>query len=170
MKVAILGATRGVGSDFVHQALQLGHEITSIVRSPETYTVRHPELHVVKGNALDLPSFVDAFENQDVIVSGLGIRGTSGQPKSFYRDAAQNIVEAMKLTRVERLLCITSVGVHENRNAPLYYKLIVHPLLAGQYRDMGNMETVIRQTELDWTLIRPARLTNGKRTGKYKLT
>ena len=36
------------------------------------------------------------------------------------------------------------------------------------FPDKERQELVIRQSQLDWVIVRPARLTNGKRTGEYR--
>ena len=75
----------------------------------------------------------------------------------------------MKLQNVKRLICVTSVGVIHNPSAPFFYNFIVKPLLENKYEDMRQMETAVRESDLQWMIVRPVRLTNGKRTGKYRV-
>jgi biliverdin reductase/flavin reductase len=171
MKIVVFGATGGTGIELVKQALDKGHEVTAIVRNPEAMKENHVRLRVVSGDAMRPDSFVEAFKNQDAILSAIGISSfwQSLSPMTFHRQTACNIVEKMKLVNVKRLICVTSVGVIDNPTAPLFYNLIIHPLLKHKYEDMRQMETAVRESDLQWTIVRPFRLTNGERTEKYRV-
>ena len=45
---------------------------------------------------------------------------------------------------------------------------IFRTVLRGRYRDLALMEDVLRASDLDWTIFRPPRLTNGRLTGRYR--
>ncbi len=171
MKVAVLGASGGTGMEVVQQSLAAGHEVTAIVRKPEAFKLHAPNLQAVAGDALDLHSFTSSLEGQDAVISAVGVSSLveSLKPMTFYHDTAANIIEAMSTHHVQRFLCITSVGVHNNPKAPLYYKALVHPLLSHKYEDMRQMETIVRESGLEWTIVRPASLSHGKWTGQYTL-
>lgn len=128
-------------------------------------------LQVIKGDANQAASFSDALQNQDAVVSALGISSfrKSLQTMTFHRDTAHSITEQMKRNNVKRLVCVTSVGVMKNPNAPFIYKLIVKPLLEHKYEDMRQMEQVVRDSGLQWTVVRPFRLTGGKPKGTYRI-
>ena len=75
----------------------------------------------------------------------------------------------MQQKHVKRLVCITSVGLHKNPKAPFYYNALLQSLLSNKYEDMQNMEQVVHESGLDWTIMRPVRLVNGEKLGEYEL-
>ena len=66
-----------------------------------------------------------------------------------------------------RLVCITGVGAGDSKgHGPWYYNWLIQPLLLrGVYQDKTRQETVVRDSGLDWTLVRPALLTDGAAKG-----
>jgi putative NADH-flavin reductase len=73
---------------------------------------------------------------------------------------------------VKRLIAISAIPLSARELKSPLERLVVHPLLyhffGGGYDDMKRMETEIEQTDLDWTIFRPTRLTNKAKTGKYR--
>jgi len=171
MKIAVFGATGGTGSEFVQQALSDGHDVTAIVRNPDTFSMRHFRLRKVAGDALRPESFAEALKGQDAVVSTLGISSflQSLRPMTFHRKTIRNLIEQMKASGVGRLLCVTSTGVIHNSTAPLFYNLLIQPLLHNKYEDMRQMEAGVQSSSLKWTIVRPFRLTNSPRRGHYRI-
>jgi biliverdin reductase / flavin reductase len=171
MKIAVFGASGGTGEEFVRQALKTHHEITAIVRNPDALDLQNPRLRKIVGDALRPETFRDALKGQDAVVSTLGISSfrKSMQPMTFYRQSICNIITEMNTKHVCRLLCVTSTGVIHNPTAPLFYNLLIQPLLKNKYEDMQYMEEEVERSGLEWTILRPFRLTNGPRTGVYRI-
>ena len=171
MKIVVFGATGGTGIEIVQQALDKGHEVTAIARNPKAVKLTHAQLRVVSGDALTPDSFAEALKGQEAVFSAIGISSflESLKPMTFHRQTASNIVEQMKLANVKRLICITSVGVSNTPTAPCFYNWIIKPLLENKYEDMRHMEQIVNESDLKWTIVRPFRLTNGERTGKYRV-
>jgi putative NADH-flavin reductase len=42
--------------------------------------------------------------------------------------------------------------------------------LKHMYADLERMEQMVKTSDLTWTIMRPPRLTDGARTGKYRLS
>ena len=171
MKIVVFGATGGTGTAFVQQALNDGHEVTAIVRDPASFRMRHTRLHTKSGDALRPDSFAKAFQGQNAIVSTLGISSflQSLRPMPFHRQSIQNIITHMRAVQLTRLLCVTITGVTKNSTAPWFYNLVIQPMLENKYEDMRQMEAEVRSSGLAWTVLRPFRLTNGRRTGQYRV-
>lgn len=167
MRIAIFGATGGTGRELLQQALDKGHEVTAIVRHPEAITLTHERLRVTTGDVLKPNSFAPALQQQDAVLSVVGVVGL--KPMTFHRQSARNIVDQMSKAGVRRLVCVTSVGVSDKPIGPLLYHLFLKPLLKNIYDDMRHMEQAVRESDLAWTIVRPSRLIDGKRTGQYRL-
>lgn len=72
MKIAIIGATRGIGLALTQQALADGQEVTALVRDPSRMTISNPDLHVIEGDAVNPDSIAKVVERQDVVCDCLG--------------------------------------------------------------------------------------------------
>jgi len=169
MKILIIGATGGTGRELVRQALEQGHIVTALVRNPRRLAMRHERLTVVEGNVLDAGAVDRAVQGQDAVLSALGHKRWI-IPSSTLSRGTQNIVHAMKQHGVRRIVCETSLGVGDSvGRLGLYYTLFVIPFIVLFYfLDKGKQETIIRQSGLDWIIVRPAKLTNGRRRGTYR--
>ena len=168
MRIAIFGATGGTGRELLQQALDKGHEVTAIVRRPAAITFAHARLRVVTGDVMEPDSFAPALQQQDAVLSVIGVNGL--KPMTFYRQSARNIVDQMGKAGVQRLVCLTSVGVSDKPVGPLFYIWLIKPLLQNIYDDMRHMEQTVRESRLAWTIVRPSRLFDGKRTGQYRVS
>lgn len=172
MNILVFGATGKTGKEFVVQALQEGHIISSVVRSASAIDFTHPNLVVIKGEVLDLDVQAQYWNNIDAIVSCLGVRHR--RPTTIYSDGIRNILTAMKLHDIKRIICLSAGAVIIPPKASFVLKLltkyVLQPLLKYAYADMLKMEDILALTELNWTIVRPPRLTNGKRKGEYRIS
>lgn len=166
-KLLIIGATRGVGHQLVQQALEAGHEVSVLVRDPARLQVRHPRLHVHTGDATRLEDVRRAVRDQDGVLSALGAPATSRE--AVRERGARALAEAMATEGVRRLVMLSSHGVGETfAELPWFMRWLVVPLyLKRAFADHHGQEEVIRDTDLDWTLVRPPHLRDGPGTGAY---
>lgn len=171
MKLAILGATGGTGRELTEQALALGHTVRVLVRSPEKVTITHDRLEVVKLDLLNesAAALAEKLGESEVVLSALGVLGLG--ITQFYSDTAKLLVAAAQQAHVKRLLIVSSVGADPADHEPWWYLWFVRRLLINYYVDMARMEQFVMDTaDLDWTIVRPSYLTNGKKTGVYRVT
>ncbi|MEP6986962.1 MAG: SDR family oxidoreductase [Chloroflexota bacterium] len=169
MKIIVFGANGGIGSKVVEQALEAGHQVTAVVRRPESITLQHPLLKVVQGNVLKYDTVQSAMVGQDVVISAIGV--TVNEPTTVYSGGVANIIKAMQAHNVKRLMCISASGLDPG---PLYQKVIAKLFLwrafKHSYTDLVRMEAeVSANNSLNWTIVRPPRLTDKERTGHYKI-
>lgn len=169
MKILIVGATGGTGRELVKQALERGHHVTAFARNPTKVRIQHERLIVLEGNVLDLSSVEKAVKGQDAVLSALGHKRWI-IPSSILSEGTRNVVEMMKRHGVHRLICETSLGVGNSRGRlGLYYSLFVIPFIVFFYfRDKKKQEEIVRNSGLDWVIVRPGRLTNGRMRKNYK--
>jgi len=170
MKLLIIGGTGKTGQELIKQALEKGHRVTALVRKPGKIKYTHPNLHIVQGDVLDFTSVEAAVKGQDAVLSALGHKKFFIHT-SILSEGTTNIIKAMELQQVKRFICITTLGINDSRfKLGLYYTLFVIPFIVYFYfRDKAKQEKLIRGSNLDWTIVRPGQLTDGKLTEKYKL-
>lgn len=167
MKILVIGATGATGQEIVKQALEARHQVTALVRDPAKVHFL-PSVQKVVGNVLDAKSLHRAVAGQEAVISSLG-SGATGPFKELTKlsEGTRNLVRAMQAENVKRLVCITGIGAGESKgHGPWWYDWLVQPLvLRGVYVDKTRQEAVVRQSGLDWTLVRPGALTNGPAKG-----
>jgi putative NADH-flavin reductase len=167
MKLVVFGATGGIGALVVEQALAAGHEVTAVARRPEAITLRHKCLQVVRGDVLDAESVRNAVIGKDVVVSAVGARDRG--PTTVYSEGNANIMRAMQAAHVRRIFCISASGLDPGIWwQKIAAKLFLWRLLKHMYTDLVLMEKEVSASNLDWTILRPPKLTNAPRTGQYQ--
>ncbi len=179
MKVLIFGATGATGRCLIEQALVLGYEITAFARNPSAIpqgglrnalALQHERrLSVVRGDVVEPASVDAAMVGQDAVLCALGVKSLSAT--TVLSTGMKNIIAAMEKSGTRRIVCESSLGVGESRNqASFVFGKIIMPLfLKGVFDDKARQERELRQSNLDWVIVRPAQLTNGPRSGGYSV-
>jgi putative NADH-flavin reductase len=168
MKLIVFGPTGSTGRQVVTQALQQGHDVTAFARSPEKLDLNHERLQVIKGDVLDPDSVERAIQGQDAVLCTLGL--PPGDKSNLRANGTRNIIRAMEKTGVKRLICQSSHGVGNTRDTlPLIMKYLIVPLfLRRAFADHEIQENYIKESQLDWIIVRPTALTDGEHTGSYQ--
>lgn len=168
MNVIVFGSTGGIGRESVRQALDAGHTVTAVARRPNAIEINHPRLTVVKGDAMQPDTLTAPMQGQDAVISALGIAKEG--PTTLYSQGVSNIITAMRAAGVRRILCISASGLDPG---PWWQRVFAKPLLwrafNGMYSDLVRMEALVQASGLDWTVVRPPRLSDKPRTGKYQV-
>ena len=172
MKIVLWGATGLTGREVLDQALEGGHEVKAVARNPEQIEVEHTNLTIVQGDVLNPKSVQDAVAGGEVVISTLGSGATLTQarkPTTVYSEGFANIVAAMRKHGVRRFIALVAAGTVPDPSEPLIHKRIISPILRANYDDIRKAEKVLAGCDdLDWIGIRPMRLMNTPRTGKYR--
>jgi putative NADH-flavin reductase len=155
-----------IGRELVKQALEQGHVVTAFARNPAKVDHEHADLTVAQGDVMDPASVERAVQGHEAVFCSLGA-GLKGKVRS---EGTRNIIRAMENAGVRRLICQSTLGVADSRsNLNAYWKYIMFGLLLRRaYADHISQETYVKQSRLDWIIVRPAAFTNGNRTGEYR--
>lgn len=167
MNLLIFGSTGTIGRHLVQQALAAGHQVTAFARSPQKLEdLKHPNLRLFQGDVLDATSVEKAMQEQDVVCCALGA-GRKGQVRA---EGTRNILRAMEKNDMKRLICQTTLGAGDSRgNLNFFWKhLMFGFLLKDAYQDHELQEKYIRESSLDWIIVRPSAFTDGKLTSNYR--
>ncbi len=172
MKIVIFGATGGTGRDVVEQALAQGHQVSAFDRNPAQLTLTHPQLTKVQDDIFNQAQVEAAIAGQDAVVSVLGVGPQITQP--ICSTGTEHIIAAMQKQCVKRFICQTAFAVSalegEWREVPWMVPILpLFPKVKAMFADKVRQEQFVRQSNLDWVIVRPAKLTNGPRTGNYKV-
>jgi putative NADH-flavin reductase len=171
MKIALIGATGFVGSKILAEALQRGHEVTALVRSPSKVAPQ-PRLAVVAADATDTAQLTRVIAGHDAFVSAYN--GPRGQAdfRERYLAGTRAVVSAAKQAGVKRLLWVGGAG---SLFVAPGVQLVDTPQFPAEYRTEAQagrdaMNLIGQERGLDWTFVSPAALLQpGPRTGKFRL-
>jgi putative NADH-flavin reductase len=168
--VTVFGGTGPTGQLIVADALERGHRVVVLARNPDKLVMRHERLTVVKGDVFDANDVAGVVSGRDAIISSLGVPYTF-KPVTIYSSGAANIIAAMHAAGIRRFVTITSGGTYPGRapENPFFFEYVLKPLFHTLYDDMRRMEVLVEQSDLDWTVLRPARLTNKPRSGGVRV-
>ena len=164
MDLLIFGPTSGTGRILVEQALEKGHAVTTFVRHPDALRTQHPNLTLRIGNVSDYGSVEAAIRGKDAVLSASDTNAPDADATSS--QGTKNIITAMEKLGVKRLISESSLGVGDSKGQLgfLYSFLLIPLLLHRVFADKEAQEKYIRNSTLDWVIVRPAARTNGPRT------
>jgi len=156
MRALVLGATGRVGRLIAEGALERGHEISALVRSPEKPGGPPARVNVVHGDALDPDALSRAVAGHDAVLYALGAGNV--RRTTLFSESTRILLLAMQRDGVRRLICLTGVGAGDTKgHGGFVYDRIIYPLFtSGSYADKDEQERLIRLSTLEWTLVRPA--------------
>jgi uncharacterized protein YbjT (DUF2867 family) len=160
-RILILGATGPTGRLIVNRALEQEYDVTALVRLPEKLTdIKGVKL--VVGDARDETTLREALKGREAVISALGTPASPFREVTFLSTATRALVSAMKAEHVTRLIAITGIGAGDSRGHGgfLFDRLIFPLLLRNVYADKSRQEAIVRNSGLDWVLVRPAILNN----------
>jgi putative NADH-flavin reductase len=166
MRIFLLGATGRTGGAILEQGLARGHQITALVRSPEKITIRNESLSVHRGDPTDAEQIARVLVAQDVVITTLGHRNLKAAP--LLAASARSVIEVMRSAGMCRLLALSAALLFPDVGPPVLTPIIKYILRNG-LADSREMEQLVIESGLDWTIARPPRLTDGPKTESYHI-
>ena len=182
MKLTIFAATGGIGRQVLEQAIAAGHDVTAAVRDPAKLPGTRARIVAADLADADPVALEPAVRGADAVLSALGARSAAEVGIAWRGTAA--ITQAMQAAGVRRIVVVSAAPVgtvpsparpepprHDPGEGFVMRNLatpIVRSLFRAVYSDLAQMEDVLRGSDLDWTVLRPPRLTDKPLTGKYR--
>jgi putative NADH-flavin reductase len=170
MTLTVFGGTGKTGRLLVEQALAEGHDTTVLVRNPARLDLNRDRLRVVTGDLGEAEGIDDAVRGADAVGSVAGHTKSSG--KDVLRQMTRHVVPAMKRHGVRRFVSLVGAGGHDPEDEATFGRTIMRTLMKVLAKDLlvdaEEHARMIRESDLDWTLVRPPRLIDGPRLGGYR--
>jgi len=168
VNLLILGATGPTGRHVLDLALKAGDAIAVLARRPEALDDVKDRITVIAGDATNRDDVARAMQGRDAVISALGAGG-SFRANGLFTRAAEAVVGAARQNGVSRLVWLSSFGVGDTlKDASFVQKIMYTTLLRNLYKNKAAAETIIRESDLDWTIVYPTGLTNGPARGAYR--
>jgi putative NADH-flavin reductase len=171
MRILIIGASKGIGLETSRQSLAAGYDVRALARSASLIKLHDTRLEKVRGDALSQHDVEAALVGVDAVIVTLGVGlGELIKPVHLFSDATRVLIAAMKDQGVNRLICVTGFGAGDSRASIGPLQRVPFQIVFGRaYDDKSRQEQLIKESGLHWTIVRPGVLTNGLRTGRYKV-
>ena len=155
MNISVIGAAGGVGRRIVAQAVQAGHTVRALVRTPEQEDM--VSLHGAQPVKGDLTGEWQAvLEGADAVVWAAGA-GASGNFQGIDGDALIRVADTLLSHGPRRLVVVSSMGVDRPEQMP--------PFLSAVLRVKAQSDAHVQGSALEWTVVRPAGLNDEPVTG-----
>ncbi len=169
MKLVVLGATGGTGLEIVRQAMERGHSVTALVRSPDRLKPFWNRITVKQGDLLNSVDLQQVIQGHDAVVSGFGPRTpVSKADAHLLQQFADALTRAMLRTNVRRVVVESVAFLFKDSVLPPAY-LLGRLLFPRTVADAAAMERIFAESGLDWTIVRPPELTDKPYTGTYRV-
>jgi putative NADH-flavin reductase len=163
MRLIVLGATGGIGKYLLEYATAHGHEVTAFARSPQKIVLKSGRLRLVPGDLLNADQLAQVLPGHDAVLSAFG--PSTLRRVSTRRQFGEVLAKALERSGVRRALVVSSALLFREQNA--IGNLLRATLFRNLLPDMTAMEAALERDGLDWTIVRPPRLTNGPLTENY---
>lgn len=166
MRIVIFGANGQTGRLATRRALDTGHTTVAVTRRPDDFPFTDPALIVAGADVHDAEAVADivADADADAVLSTLGVPFTR-EPVNTYSRGTANVIAGMQSSGVTRLVVVSSTGAYPapgRTGAPfalrLFEPVITRTIGKAVYDDIRRMESVVRHSGLDWTIVRPSGL------------
>ena len=182
MKLTIIAATGGIGLQLLEQAISAGHDVTAVARNPRNLSPAPARAVVADLASADPAALHPAVAGADAVLSALGPR--SKADAGVAARGTKVVTQAMQAAGVRRIIVVSAAPIgtvpspgrpHPPRHDPgdgFIVRYLADPIvkraLREHYADLARMEDILRDSDLDWTAVRPPRLTSKPVTGRYR--
>jgi len=171
MKLAIFGASGRTGIPLMRQVLDSGYDVVALVRDPAKLPQQHDRLTLVRGDAMNPGDVEKTVQGADAVISVLGHRKDS--PADMQTVVTRHILAAMQKYNVKRLVSLTGAGVDAPEDKPKLVNYLIKfalKTLSGKVlKDARQHAELIKNSDVDWVIVRAPMLNEGPYTGKYRV-
>jgi|CXWL01.1.fsa_nt_gi putative NADH-flavin reductase len=166
MNVILFGATGNLGPLVLEKLLAKNTNVTVFARNPKKIAVQHQALKVVAGDARDEQVVIQAIASHDAVVNAIG--GEYDANASIRSLAVDNIINGMKRANIQRLVNLGGVGILQVGGWFLYKSPVFPKDFVPASREHHKVFETLQQSDLEWTMVCPPKMTNAKATGRYQ--
>lgn len=169
--IALFGGSGRTGKEIILQALNQGYHVTTLVRDTDSIEFTNPALTVIKGSPMIEEDVKMTLSNTDTVMVALNVSRSSNfpwakiiTPPEIFKVALRNIIDNMKMKYIERIITISAWGVHDSYPEATHMKklMIKYSKLGVTYQAHEEQERKLRESNLQWTAVRPVNLKSYK--------
>jgi putative NADH-flavin reductase len=171
-KIALFGGSGKTGQEFLTKALSNGYSVKALARDPGKITQTHENLQVIQGDVLETKSVEKVISETDIVVSLFG--HTKGSPEWLQTDGTKNIIAAMNKNGLRKIISLSGGGLpFPEKDQPKFIdktiRFVMKVFVPKILNDAIEHAKVLRQSNLDWIIVRGPRLTEKEEKGQYRI-
>ena len=172
-RVLVMGGSSGIGLETVKALLDRDHDVIAFSRGAKNLRLDHARLVRISGDATNTAEVRNAVHDADVVIQTLGVpvglKLLTG-PIDLFSSATRTLIPIMEEMDIKRLIAVTGFGAGNSNEAINCIQRIPFNFIFGHaYRDKSAQETLIKESTLNWTIVRPGVLTNQSLGRSYKV-
>ncbi len=167
MKIILFGASGKTGRIFMKLALEQGHEVTAVVRDPNSVTALHQNLQIAVVGLFDREAVRSVAKGKELAVSCLG--GDANKKSTMLTDMMNSIVPVLKESGVKTMFHISSAGIHDEMPGAIS-KIIINLFFKNAIADHKSAAKCVMDSGMDYLILRPLSLTEGELTKKFRMS
>ena len=169
--IAVFGGTGRTGRRVVNRALEAGMNVRVLARNPAALGPARDRLSVIAGDVLDPQAVNETLAGADAVLSVFGhVKGSS---PTLQTDGTRVIVDGMQRLGMKRIITLSGGGLRDEHDRPKaadhVITFLLRTLAAKVLADAEGHLQVLRESGLDWTVVRGPRLTERPGAGTYRL-
>jgi len=163
--IYIAGATRGTGLEVVRVLRAANRLVVALVRpGSDAVELESIGAEIVRGDVMDHASFASSIDGAGAIINCVG--GKRGEPRPDL-DGVKNLVDAARQAGVRRFILVSAAGVGDSYAA---ISERAHEFLDPVLEIKAQAEDYLRESGLDYTIIRPGAMDSEPASGNGLLT
>jgi putative NADH-flavin reductase len=171
LRIALFGATGPTGKYLIEEALASGDQVLVYGRNASRIRLTDSNVTLVSGQIHDSAAVSKTLDGVDAVISALG-PGFKSPPGTVIANGVKNIIVGMKKHGVKRLVQVSTASTPDHNDGAGKMRIIkfVSSLLAkNYYNDVTAAAKAIRESGLDWTIVRVPRLYDGPPTAHLRV-
>lgn len=170
LSIIVIGGTSGIGLELVKLALERGHSVTAVSRNPAKLSLEHPQLTKAAGDILSESDMTRLIVGHDIIVSTVGL-AAGKRNVTLFSQGTMNLLNVIQQTNQKRLISVSAIGAGDSKgHGGFLFDAILQPLVLGDdIDDKTRMEQLLINSDIDFTIVRPAILTNDLALRDYRI-
>jgi len=172
MKLTLFGATGATGKQLVEQALAAGNQVVAFARNPSKISTSHERLTIVQGELTDKAAIERDIHGAGAVISVLGPHPGEDRQSRPLTQGMQNILAAMQKTGIRRLIILSTPSASDPNDLPEFkIKVLVGLIkfaMRPAYEEIVGVARLVRESGIDWTIVRVSMLNNNPGTGKIR--
>lgn len=168
--IAVFGATGRTGKPFTELALKEGYIVKVLLRTPSKLGIQNPNLQIIEGDLSDPVKVEETIRGTEAVLLLVGMAPMAHAPTDFRSMMTRNVLQAMKKTGVKRIIRLASfVGARvEEDKLGFMMKTQLSMYNAKVVHDETESARYVKESDMDWTIVRNAMITPGAPKGIYK--
>ena len=162
MKIALIGATGGIGSRVLDEALRRGHTVTATSRDPANKLPVRSGMTAKAVNTADVAATAAVLRRHDAVVVSV----------KWNEADIHQVLEAIRNSGVKRCLFVIGAGSLIRKDGRTHFEHMAEKGIQPPTSKPAALafDEMKKATDLDWTAISPAAsIQPGERTNKFRL-